>query len=55
MKTTFSYFPGMFKNPAPGVKQVVIYKYYLKTKKNIMNSTLYECIERLSMIIGCNI
>ena len=30
MKTTFSYFPGMFENPTPA-------KYYLKNKiKNIM-------------------
>ena len=51
MKTTFSYFPGMFENPAPA-------KYYLKKKQNqkyyeILNR--YECFEKLSMTIGFNI
>ena len=32
MKTTFLYFPGMFKNPAPA-------KYYLK-KQGLLNNTM---------------
>ena len=40
MKTTFSYFPGMFENPAPA-------KCYLKkqNRKYIELKTLYECVE----------
>ena len=47
MKTTFSYFPGMFKNPAPA-------KYYLKKQNNEI-ITLYEFVEKVSMTIVCNI
>jgi len=41
MKTTFSYFPGMFVNPAPA-------KYYLKKKnqKYYEILTIYECVEK---------
>ena len=40
MKTTFSYFPGMYENPAPA-------KYYFKKnnqKYEIL--TIYECVEK---------
>ena len=41
MKTAFSYFPGMFENPAPG-------KYHLKkqNQKYYEILTLYECVEK---------
>ena len=41
MKTTFSYFPGMFENPAPA-------KYYLKklNQKYYEISTIYECVKK---------
>ena len=29
MKTTFSYFPGMFENPAPTVKNLEVYCFQL--------------------------
>ena len=48
MKTTFSYFPGMFENPAPA-------KYKKKNQKYYEILTIYEYVEKLSMIIGCNI
>ena len=52
----FLYFPGIFENPAPGVKtscqRNINFKKYLKYYKI---STIYECVEKLSMIIGCNI
>jgi len=50
MKTTFSYFPGMFENSAPA-------KYYLikLNQKYYEILTLYECVEKRSMIIVCNI
>ena len=44
MKTTFTYFPGMFENPAPA-------KYYLKNEiKNIMKMR-----RKIIMTIVCNI
>jgi len=46
MKTAFSYFPGMFGNPAYLKKQNQ--KYY-----EIL--TTYECVEKQSMAIVCNI
>ena len=39
MKTTFSYFPGMFENKAPA-------KYYKKNKKYYEILTIYECVEK---------
>ena len=41
MKTTFSYFPGMFENPASA-------KINLKkqNKKYYEISTIYECVEK---------
>ena len=49
MKTTFLYFPGMFENPAPA--KIIFFlnqKYY-----EIL--TIYECVEKYSMTIVCNI
>ena len=37
MKTTFSYFPGMFENPAPLKKQ---------NQKHYEILTIYECVEK---------
>ena len=48
MKTTFSYFPGTFEEPAPA-------KYYIKEKKYYEILTIYECVEKKSMTIVCNI
>ena len=41
MKTTFSYIPGMFENPAPAkiIKKKQSQKYY-----EIL--TIYECVEK---------
>ena len=39
MKTTFSYFPGMFENPAPA-------KYEKEKSKYYEILTLYECVEK---------
>ena len=41
MKTTFSYFPRMYENPAPA-------KYYLEkqNQKYYEISTIYECVEK---------
>ena len=41
MKTTFSYFPGMYENPAPA-------KYYFKkqNQKYYEILTIYECVEK---------
>ena len=40
MKTTFSYFPGMFENPDPK-------KYYFfKNQKYYEILTIYECVEK---------
>ena len=53
MKTTFSYFPGMFENPVPVVKTScklnIIFK---KNSKYYEISTLYKCVEKLLLIIG---
>ena len=54
MKTTFSYFPRMFENPAPAVKTNCKLKVIWK-KKHYEISTIYECVEKLSIIISCNI
>ena len=42
MKTTFSYFPGMFENPAQA-------KYYFKkqNQKYYEMLTKYECVEKI--------
>ena len=40
MKTTFSCFPGMFKNPAPAK---IILK---KNQKYYEILTIYECVEK---------
>ena len=46
---TFSYFPGMFDNPVQA-------KYYFyKSQKYYEILTKYECVEKKSMTIGCNI
>ena len=41
MKPTFSYFPGMFENPAPA-------KYYFKKQNQNYCEilTFYECVEK---------
>ena len=41
MKTTFSFFPGMYENPSPA-------KYYLKKQNQNYNEilTIYECVEK---------
>ena len=41
MKTTFSYFPGMYENPAPA-------KYYFKKQNQNYYEilTIYECVEK---------
>ena len=41
MKTTFSFFPGMFENPAKK-------KYYFKkqNQKYYETLTIYECVEK---------
>ena len=57
IKTTFSYFPGIFENPAPVVK--TSYKRNINLKKQYQKyfeiSNKNECVEKKSMIIGCNI
>ena len=40
MKTTFSYFPGMYENPAPAK---IIFK---KNQKYYEILTIYECVEK---------
>ena len=39
MKTTFSYFPGMFENPTPA-------KIIKKNQKYYEILTIYECVEK---------
>ena len=40
MKTTFTYFPGMFQNPAPA-------KFNLKNNQKYYEIlTIYECVEK---------
>ena len=46
MKTTFSYFWGMFENPAQA-------KYYLKKEKKLWN-VIYECVEKNRLILFVN-
>ena len=58
MKTTFSFFPGMFKNPALAVKTTCKLEYYFKKlNKKVIEYQLfkYKCVETLAMIIDCNI
>ena len=48
IKTTFSYFPGMFENPAAA-------KYYLKKNKKCYEIlTIYECVQKRPMTIVSN-
>ena len=56
MKTTFSYVPGMFEHPATFVKTSCKRNVNFKTKSKISwNIDYYECVEKKSMIIGCNV
>ena len=50
MKTTFSYFPEMFENPA---SVNIIFKKQNQKYYEIL--TRYECVEKQSMTIVCNI
>ena len=56
MKTTFSYFPGMFENPEPTVKTSwKLNITYLKNQKYHEIITIYESVKKLLLIICCNI
>ena len=44
MKTTFSYFPEIFENSAPGVSEIIIK--ILKNRKYYEISTIHECVKK---------
>ena len=48
MKTTFSYFPGMFENPIPAVKTSCKLNFIFKeqNQKYYEILAIYECVEK---------